>query len=256
MPKLPITGVNVLRLLRDGVAHDEFELRQLFKAGSRGAMEVGRIIDLLVNMGFVVSEDPASYGSRLTVTQSWKTTQEALGISLTELANYGETSIVANPFFGRPEDKLEVSDIFVLMAFQPELRPVYDDHIVSVANAMALSVKRADDFFGTRAVMGDIWEAIRKAKVIVADCTGRNPNVFYEIGLAHVVGTPVVLITQNSEDVPFDLRAIRYIQYQYTPRGMQKFEEVLTDTLKAVLMLPGASMEAIHANDPRRLHSS
>ena len=219
-------------------------------------MEVDRIVEQLVNLEFVVSEDPSSHRSRLTVTESWKTAQEALGISLTELAFYGEESVIANPFFGRPDDKLEAADVFVLMAFRPELKPVYDDHIVTAANGLGLSVKRADDFFGTRAVMGDIWEAICKAKVIVADCTERNPNVFYEIGLSHVVGTPVVLTTQNSEDVPFDLRAIRYIQYQYTPRGMQKFEEDLTDTLRAVLMLPGASMEAMRANDPRRLRSS
>jgi len=79
--------------------------------------------------------------------------------------------------------------------------------------------------------MADIWEAICAARIIVADCTGRNPNVFYEAGLAHTVGKPVVLLTQNKDDIPFDLRHIRYIDYEFTPRGMAIFEERLLKTL-------------------------
>ena len=70
---------------------------------------------------------------------------------------------------------------------------------------------------------------------MIADCTGRDPNVFYEIGVAHTVGKPVVLITQSADDVPFDLRAIRFIEYQYTPPGMRVFEERLKITLKEVI---------------------
>ena len=83
--------------------------------------------------------------------------------------------------------------------------------------------------------MSDVWEAMNSARVIVADCTGRNPNVFYEIGVAHTLGRTVILITQNDSDVPFDLQAIRYIQYEYTPRGMTLFEKALAQTLKAEL---------------------
>jgi hypothetical protein len=85
--------------------------------------------------------------------------------------------------------------------------------------------------------MEDIWDAINAARAIIADCTGRNPNVFYEIGLAHAVGKPVVLITQKGEDVPFDLKAIRYIEYEYSPRGMKTFEDSLTKTLIEELKL-------------------
>ena len=62
--------------------------------------------------------------------------------------------------------------------------------------------------------------------------TGRNPNVMYEIGMAHTVGKPVVMITQNREDVPFDLKHYRYIVYEYTPRGCQLLEEKLIGTVK------------------------
>jgi nucleoside 2-deoxyribosyltransferase len=78
------------------------------------------------------------------------------------------------------------------------------------------------------------------ASLTVADCTGRNPNVFYEIGLAHALGKPVILITQNSEDIPFDVTHIRYIQYEFTPRGMERFEQKLIDAVRASMEIKSA----------------
>ena len=106
------------------------------------------------------------------------------------------------------------------MSFQPEFRAVYDVHIVSVASALNLIAKRADDFFGAHHIMTDVWEAINATRVLIADCTGRNPNVFYEIGVAHTLGRTVILITQSKDDVPFDLQSIRYILYENTSRGI------------------------------------
>ena len=118
------------------------------------------------------------------------------------------------------------------MPFAPELKPIYDDHIVPVVNQLGRKASRGDDFFGTGAVMSEIWNAIFASQIVIADCTGRNPNVFYEIGVAHTVGKPVILLTQIVEDVPFDLRHIRFIKYELTRRGMQKFEEDLLATLR------------------------
>ena len=80
--------------------------------------------------------------------------------------------------------------------------------------------------------MKDVWSAIHAAQVIVADCTGRNPNVFYEIGLAHAIGRHTVLISQSIDDIPFDLRHLRIIAYEYTPRGMKAFANTLVETIK------------------------
>jgi len=123
------------------------------------------------------------------------------------------------------------------MPFTEDLKPVFDDHIRNVAKELALSIRREDDLFTAQAVMSDVWEGVCGARAIIADCTGRNPNVFYEIGLAHVVGKPLVLITQKRDDVPFDIAHLRYIQYDYTPRGMRDFERRLRETLKEILQL-------------------
>jgi hypothetical protein len=121
------------------------------------------------------------------------------------------------------------------MSFKPKFSPIYEDHIRNVARRLNLTAKRADDFFGAHHIMGDVWEAINSARFVVADCTERNANVFYEIGMAHTVGKTVILITQEAKDVPFDLQAIRYIRYEYTPPGMKKFERMLALTLEAEL---------------------
>ena len=115
--------------------------------------------------------------------------------------------------------------------------PVYTDHITNAVGSLGLKVGRADDFFTAHSVMRDVWTAVYRCRVVIADCTGRNPNVFYEIGMAHTVGKPVILVTQNEADVPFDLRHLRYIKYKYTPPGMRQFETRLTQTIREVLGL-------------------
>lgn len=136
--------------------------------------------------------------------------------------------------FGSPDPKYTY-DVFVLMPFTQELRPIYDDHIKETIKNLNLSVARADDFFSNNSIMNEIWSAIFYAKIIVADCTGKNPNVFYEIGIAHAINKPVILMTQDQNDVPFDLRHIRYIHYNNTPRGMKKFEETLYNTVSGII---------------------
>jgi len=174
---------------------------------------------------------------RIKLTGRWPQIQATLDLSLTELTKLGRSAIIVTPYFGKPEQISDATDLFVLMPFDPQLRPVYEDHIARCASELHLSITRGDDFFTARSVMNDIWNAINNARAIIADCTGRNPNVFYEIGLAHAVGKPVILIAQTVDDVPFDIRHLRYILYDYTPRGMQVFEKRLLDTLRTELSL-------------------
>jgi len=108
----------------------------------------------------------------------------------------------------------EESDlVFVLMPFAEEFDDVYQT-IKGVWQRLGLRCLRSDEIFHTREIMCvAICQNIQRARFIVADMTGKNPNVFYELGIAHILGKPVVLITQRPEDVPFDLRAMLYIHY-------------------------------------------
>jgi hypothetical protein len=68
--------------------------------------------------------------------------------------------------------------------------------------------------------------------VVIAELTGKNPNLFYEVGLGHALGKKVILLTQNVKDVPFDLRHLRCIVYRDTPPGVKALEERLTGAIE------------------------
>src|SRR5205085_12232648 len=100
---------------------------------------------------------------------------------------------------------------------QPMSSPLgtYYDAILNPAiEKTGLTPIRADaEIFATGKIMDQVWRGIGQATVLVAELTSKNPNVFYELGLAHALRKPVVLVSSNEDDVPFDLRHIRVILY-------------------------------------------
>lgn len=161
---------------------------------------------------------------------------ETFALSPSQMSVYSRDSLLVNPIFGRPPKQDDDPNIFVLMPLATEMRSVYNDHIKRVAERTGKSIARADDFFSASAIIDDIWSAINGAEVIIADCTGQNPNVFYEIGVAHTLGKPVITISQTLDDVPFDVKHRRAILYETTASGMVHFEEKLAKTLKSELL--------------------
>src|SRR5438094_3592198 len=84
--------------------------------------------------------------------------------------------------------------------------------------------------------MDQIWAGINAAKVLVAELSSRNPSVFYELGLAHALKKPVVLVSSNDEDVPFDLKHIRVIFYDTNDPywGQKLLDKVAENILSAI----------------------
>jgi hypothetical protein len=158
--------------------------------------------------------------------------QKALRLRLTELSRWGGSAVPVLPLFGRPQEPRQACDVFVVMPFRKELQAVYAGPIQRVIQRLNLTVARGDDFFSTGSVMEQIWSAIYHCGVVVADCTDRNANVFYEIGIAHTVGRPVVLLAQGIEDVPFDVRHLRTILYATTEDGLAELEDSLASALQ------------------------
>ncbi len=107
-----------------------------------------------------------------------------------------------------------------------------------------LSAVRADtDIFGTGKIIDQIWAGINNAKVLVAELTGRNPNVLYELGLAHALRKPVVLISSNEEDVPFDVRHVRVIYYQMSdPFWGEKLIAKIAENIISAIRNPGEAI--------------
>src|SRR5260370_3627433 len=78
---------------------------------------------------------------------------------------------------------------------------------------------RMEDLSGPGLLPSVLWQTLKNARCVIADLTGRNPNVYYELGLAHAIGKPTVLITASIEDVPFDLQHLRIIRYDRNELG-------------------------------------
>jgi hypothetical protein len=147
---------------------------------------------------------------RVFLTDRFPRIQEALGYSLTETSNRTYKSVVATPMFNGYARKNV--DVFILMPFAPAFDNVHAA-LVAAAKGASLNIVRGDDLFGSSYVIDDIWSCMLGAKYVIADCTGTNPNVMYELGIAHTLGRPTLLVSQSAEDIPFDLRHWRYHLY-------------------------------------------
>ena len=80
--------------------------------------------------------------------------------------------------------------------------------------------------------MEDVWKGIFQAKVVIADLTSRNPNVYYELGIAHTLGKRFILLAQNIDDIPFDLRHYRCILYTDDVDGFEQLTQNLARMLQ------------------------
>ena len=172
-------------------------------------------------------------------------TRRLYHVSLTELGNLIERPGSRRsedrrfvPLWGEARMEVESDYCFILMPFGDtnDVQLVYRNHVKAVIEQRCkLRCERADDIYDITGVMQSVWEGINRARLIVAELTGRNPNVFYELGVAHTLGKPVVMLSQDIEDVPSDLRHLRVILYKYRPDTIATFEDALKRTIDSVL---------------------
>lgn len=99
---------------------------------------------------------------------------------------------------------------------------------------LGLDCKKADDIWENSTFIQDIFELIFTSKVIVADFTGKNPNVFYEVGIAHTLGKTVIPITQSINDVPSDLRHHRALIYHPNHQGYEDLTNEIDKRLRTL----------------------
>ncbi len=135
-----------------------------------------------------------------------------------------DTCFVISPF-GDPYD----------LYFTRILKPAVED--------CGLFAVRGDSLFRPTSIMDDVWQSIQDAKLLVAELTGRNANVFYELGLAHAQSKPVILIARSMDDVPFDLRSIRVLIYdKEDPDWGLTLRSNLIQAIKEVVANPKSSI--------------
>ncbi len=156
------------------------------------------------------------------------------------------TAIPAQAEATAPSAKVESENVrefldtcFVLMPFGEWFDRYYKDIYVPAIKEAGFEPLRADSLFNSGSVIEQIWQQIRKAKVLLADLTGKNPNVFYELGLAHAVPKPVVFVAGNIEDVPFDVRHLRVVTFDVRePSWSDRLRRDITAYLKSARAEP------------------
>jgi hypothetical protein len=145
-------------------------------------------------------------------------------------------SMVVNPIFRPIRYDIRPKTAFVLMPFGEKWSDDSYCLIQKAGKKADVDIKRADDFFEPNVIMEDIWQHINESSVIIADITVHNPNVFYELGIAHTLGKTVILIKQPNNDVsvPFDIQGKRFLEYGLNPTQTDTFIDRLANLLQSL----------------------
>lgn len=128
----------------------------------------------------------------------------------------------------------ERAKVFVAMQFSAPFNELYNEVIVPVCHDLGLVAVRADETYGPGLIIADITREIVEAKVIIADITPSNPNVYYEVGYAHALNKPTILIAEKPTQLPFDVSPYRVLFYENTIGGKTRVEAGLRKHLDAI----------------------
>ncbi|CAA6815189.1 MAG: Unknown protein [uncultured Sulfurovum sp.] len=140
---------------------------------------------------------------------------------------------------------------FTIMPYGDWFDIYYNEIYAPAINEAGLISKRADDLYRPSSIVHDIWQYTKECQLVLADLTGKNPNVLYELGLAHAIAKPVILIVESMEDIPYDLRALRIIEYNKNAHNWGELlkEKIINAIIEIILAptkaVPHAFLDAI-----------
>ncbi|MGZ4968748.1 MAG: hypothetical protein ACXV8O_05005 [Methylobacter sp.] len=135
--------------------------------------------------------------------------------------------IVFSPnIFSIPTEPVDPQLISVMMPFNSAFINIYSA-ISNAASEAGFTCKRVDDIWNHSTIIQDVFSLIFQSYIVVCDFSGKNPNVFYEAGIAHTLGKHVVPITQSEQDIPFDLQHHRYAKYLNNGEGLVTLKQEL-----------------------------
>jgi hypothetical protein len=124
---------------------------------------------------------------------------------------------------------------FVAMQFGEPYDTVYRSVIRHEAKRLGFDVIRIDEVNRPGIIFQDIQRKIEDATVVIAEITAPNQNVYYEVGYAHALNKPTILLAQRGKELPFDIRSYRVIFYDDSIGGKPLVEKTLREHLHAIL---------------------
>ncbi|MCH8045883.1 MAG: hypothetical protein IID44_19395 [Planctomycetes bacterium] len=198
----------------------------------------GNVVDVLLR---IVKKDPANLDKLLAYVDN------TLGDNSEFISAQPSARRItfAPSVFAVPEVELRNDLVAVMMPFAG-----FDAVYTAIKNACSdtgLDCLRADDIWDESTFIQDIVNLIFQARIVVCDFTKRNPNVFYETGIAHTLGKTVVPISQALTDIPSDLQHHRALPYLANSEGLQKLRVDLAARLTTIATRPqSADNKALH----------
>ncbi len=189
----------------------------------------GSILSVLNDM---IKKDPRNLKEiKLYISDKYSTPQVSEFISTAHVEIPKKMITFSPQVFEIPSKPQNEKLITVMLPFSLQ------SSFTAVKNAcdnLGLDCMKADDIWENSTFIQDIFELIFTSKVIVADFTGKNPNVFYEVGIAHTLGKTVIPITQSINDVPSDLRHHRALLYHPNEQGYKDLTSEIDKRLRTL----------------------
>ncbi|MHA8070179.1 hypothetical protein ACS6L2_12910 [Aquirufa ecclesiirivi] len=124
---------------------------------------------------------------------------------------------------------------FVVMQFSSPFNELYQDVIKPICDECKLNVLRADETYGPGLIIADITKEISESRIVIAEISPTNSNVYYEVGYAHALNKPTILIAEKGIRLPFDISPFRTLFYENSIAGKRVVEEGFRKHIKAVL---------------------
>jgi len=212
------------------------------RIGNRVVNDFSRVVATLKQAGLA---DKGVLVSSSGFTQDARLVAEKSGIDLITIEDLRQTLLtrgitppvlhpakVEKPSLPMMNTTISNPKVFVVMPFAPDLDDVYYLGVRDVVATIGGSCERADELQYVGGIIEKIYSSIKNADVIVAEVSSPNPNVYYEIGFAHALKIPVVLLTKDVNASPFDLRGYNHIVYSSIVELRQRLERMLPQIIQ------------------------
>jgi hypothetical protein len=132
---------------------------------------------------------------------------------------------------------------FVVMQFTNPYNAFYSEVVRPICKEFQIDSLRADETYGPGLIIADVAKQITEARLVVAEITPANPNVYYEVGYAHALNKPTILIAEKGTQLPFDVSPFRVLFYENSIDGKRRVEDGLRKHLRALEMAPGLTSQ-------------
>ena len=154
----------------------------------------------------------------------------------TSQIDLNEKNIISKTFFENlgidlSTIEIERKSVFVLTPFLDEESETFNK-IKEVCGEVDLKCSRGDEVYRDKDILSHIVSSVLKSNIVIANINGRNPNVFYELGICHAIGKPVILISRTRNDLPFDIKSKNIIFY----KDFSELQKVLKNELLKVFI--------------------